>query len=254
MSIFNQFPYTNVHEMNLDWVIKTVKNALEDVEDVVSQYFADHLDSTLSDPNKAAQAYATGQRIGNLESSSAGMGLRLTLIEDRLTNDIYDFTLTKSDPALDYADGVTTSDDMTKLYDNITNSMPVFCFVDGVPYKAKTAGANSIVLYNDVPAYEITIAKTATTGSAKYLGFVKIDANALSYISGTYDGVQNSVLEGTFSGNIVLHDLGTKSFSTPVGADYTSLTPGVISYVTVYFSDSTGLTFNPDGTITAVTP
>lgn len=254
MSIFNQFPYTNVHEMNLDWVIKTVKNALEDVEDVVSQYFADHLDSTLTDPNKAAQAYATGQRIGNLESSSAGMGLRITLIEDRLKNDIYDFTLTKSDPSLDYADGVTTSDDLTKLYDNITNNMPVFCFVDGVPYKARTAGANAIVLYNDVPAYQITINKTATTGTAVYLGFVKIDADALGYISGTYDGVENSVLEGTFSRNIVLHDLGTKAFSAAIGADYTSLSPGVISYVNVYFSDGTGLTFNPDGTITAVTP
>lgn len=254
MSIFNQFPYTNVHEMNLDWVIKTVKNALEDVEDVVSQYFADHLDSSLSDPNKAAQAYATGQRIGNLESSSAGMGLRLALIEERLTNDIYDFTLTKSDPTLNYADGVTTTDDMSKLYDNITNSMPVFCFVDGVPYKAKTAGANSIVLYNDVPAYEITIAKTASTGSAKYLGFVKIDADALSYISGMYDGVQDAVLEGTYSRNIVLHDLGSKSFCTPVAAEYTSLSPGVISNVTVHFSDGTGLTFDPDGTISAVTP
>lgn len=253
MSIFNQFPYTNVHEMNLDWVIKTVKNALENVEDVVSEYFADHLDSTLTDPNKAAQAYATGQRIGNLESSSASMGLRLTLIEDRLKNDIYDFTLSKSNPSLDYADVVTTSDDMAKLYDNITNSMPVFCFVDGVPYKARTAGANAIVLYNDVPAYQITINKTASTGTAIYLGFVKIDADALSYISGTYDGVQDAVLEGTYSKNIVLHDLGSKSFCTPIAAEYTSLSPGVISNVTVHFSDGTGLTFDPDGTITATT-
>ena len=253
MSIFNQFPYTNVHEMNLDWVIKTVKNALEDVEDVVTEYFADHLDSTLSDPNKAAQAYATGQRIGNLESSTAGIALRVTLMEDRLKNDIYDFTLTKSDPSLDYADGVTTSDDLTKLYDNITNSMPVFCFVDGVPYKARTAGANAIVLYNDVPAYQITINKTDSTGTAVYLGFVKIDADALGYISGTYDGVENSVLDGTYTRNIVLHDLGSKTFSSPVGAEYTSLTPGVISNVTVYFSNGTGLVFDPDGTITATT-
>lgn len=254
MSIFNQFPYTNFHEMNLNWILKTVKNALEDVEDVVSQYFADHLDSTLSDPNKAAQAYATGQRIGNLEASSAGMGLRLTLIENRLTTDIYDFTLSKSDQTLEYNDIATTTDDMSVLYDHITNSIPVFCFVDGVPYKARTAGANAIVLYNDVPAYQITINKTATTGTAVYLGFVKIDADALGYISGTYDGVENSVLEGTFSRNIVLHDLGSKTFSAAIGADYTSLSPGVISYVTVHFSDGTGLTFNPDGTITAVTP
>lgn len=28
MSIFNEFPYTNIHELNLDWIIKEVKNVL----------------------------------------------------------------------------------------------------------------------------------------------------------------------------------------------------------------------------------
>lgn len=26
MSIFNEYPYTNFHEMNLDWIIKEIKN------------------------------------------------------------------------------------------------------------------------------------------------------------------------------------------------------------------------------------
>lgn len=32
MSIFNQFPWTNFREYNLDWVIRTVKQCLNDIE------------------------------------------------------------------------------------------------------------------------------------------------------------------------------------------------------------------------------
>ena len=60
MSIFNEFPYTNFHEMNLDWIIARVKEwlaiaenwekwkddmeaAFEDLKDYVDSYF-DNLD------------------------------------------------------------------------------------------------------------------------------------------------------------------------------------------------------------------
>lgn len=31
MSIFSEFPYTNFHELNLDWLIKAVKEAVNTV-------------------------------------------------------------------------------------------------------------------------------------------------------------------------------------------------------------------------------
>lgn len=34
MAIFDNFPYTNVHELNLDWLIRTVKNIKEKVDDL----------------------------------------------------------------------------------------------------------------------------------------------------------------------------------------------------------------------------
>ena len=70
MSIFNQFPWTNFREYNLDWVIRTVQDckdtvdaALADVSNAVAMYFLDHIDTTLSVSGDAADAAATGNKI-----------------------------------------------------------------------------------------------------------------------------------------------------------------------------------------------
>ena len=189
MSIFNQFPYTNVHEMNLDWVIKTVKNALENVEDVVTEYFADHLDSTLSDPNKAAQAAATGFRLSGVEGGLDAQSLRIDTLEQQVTAGQFAFTLSKSDDTLKYNDIVTSSGDVPQLYELVQSGIPVRISVDGDPlYRAKISG-DDVVLYKDVPEYECTIAKNAVQGSAAYVGFVRVNAVSLKYIEGTYESV-----------------------------------------------------------------
>ena len=42
MGVFNNFPYTNIHELNLDWIIKKVKEldskVNEDLESVIREY------------------------------------------------------------------------------------------------------------------------------------------------------------------------------------------------------------------------
>lgn len=83
MSIFNQWPWTNFNEYNLDWVIKTVKEckqtveeykqiveeALTNVSDAVAMYFASHIDTTLTQSGKAADAAAVGRKMTNLNSN-----------------------------------------------------------------------------------------------------------------------------------------------------------------------------------------
>lgn len=86
MAIFNQFPWVNYKEYNLDWVIRTVKSALEDVSDAVSQYFADHIDTTLTQSGDAADAYATGTRIGSVQSSVTTLAGRVTTAEGTITS------------------------------------------------------------------------------------------------------------------------------------------------------------------------
>lgn len=76
MAIFNQWPWTNFREYNLDWVIRTVKSCqetvasvLEDVSDTISQYFADHIDTTLSVSGDAADAAVVGAQFDSINSS-----------------------------------------------------------------------------------------------------------------------------------------------------------------------------------------
>ena len=74
MSIFNQFPWTNYREYNLDWVIRTVTNALADLSSTVATYFSDHVDNTLTVAGDAADAKKTGDEISSLSG-------RLTTVE-----------------------------------------------------------------------------------------------------------------------------------------------------------------------------
>lgn len=43
MAVFDNFPYTNVHELNLDWVLKTNKEAVSTVEQIASEW--EHVNS-----------------------------------------------------------------------------------------------------------------------------------------------------------------------------------------------------------------
>ena len=76
MSVFPSWPWTNFHEENLDWVIKTVKEcketvaeALADVSSAVATYFTEHIDTTLTQSGKAADAAIVGQKITNLNNN-----------------------------------------------------------------------------------------------------------------------------------------------------------------------------------------
>ena len=55
MAIYDNFPYTNVHEMNYDWIIKTVKKLGIDVKDLadivnnkIDKYVKEYIENNLS--------------------------------------------------------------------------------------------------------------------------------------------------------------------------------------------------------------
>lgn len=116
MSVFPSWPWTNFHEENLDWLIKTVKEckqtveeALADVSDAVATYFAGHIDTTLTQSGKAADAAAVGNRLGQLSSNISSVQASIPDL---------DITLTSAQAA---APAATVGSRLTHLQDEITN-------------------------------------------------------------------------------------------------------------------------------------
>lgn len=109
MSIFNQFPWVKYNEYNLDWVIRTVKScqttvqsALTDVSNAVATYFAQHIDTTLTQSGEAADAATVGGRFTTVNGTLNTLSLSVTGLGNRMTNletaapKTYIFELTQS--------------------------------------------------------------------------------------------------------------------------------------------------------------
>lgn len=168
MSVFPSWPWTNLHEDNQDWLVKTVEEcentveeALADVSDAVSTYFADHIDTTLTQSGKAADAAAVGNRLGTLSGNissvqasipeldvtlsspqaaapAATVGNRLSAIQNDITNlqnatshHTYRITLTEDLNAnltcvLTPLEGMDVSDTAYQMYTDLTSGYGMF--------------------------------------------------------------------------------------------------------------------------------
>lgn len=123
MSVFPSWPWTNFHEENLDWVIKTVKEckqtveeALADVSDAVATYFANHIDTTLTQSGKAADAAAVGNRLSALSGNISSVQASISSVQASIPD--LDVTLTSAQAA---APAATVGSRLTHLQDEITN-------------------------------------------------------------------------------------------------------------------------------------
>jgi len=127
MAVFPSWPWTNFHEENLDWVIKTVKEcketvaeALADVSNAVAMYFADHLDTTLTRSGEAADAAAVGNRLGQLSNNISNVQTTLSddILSVRASIPDLDVTLTSPQAA---APAATVGSRLTYLQNELTN-------------------------------------------------------------------------------------------------------------------------------------
>lgn len=136
MSIFNQFPWTNFREYNLDWVIRTVQDckdtvdaALADVANTVAQYFADHVDTTLSVSGDAADAAVVGTRVSNLQGQITNHG---TVITQNTNNIGHIYKLEISGTTVVPPAGKTFFEIIKAAYDDYTDKYPFTFRIDGV--------------------------------------------------------------------------------------------------------------------------
>ena len=262
MSIFNQFPWTNFREYNLDWVIRTVQDcketvdaALMDVSNAVAMYFADHIDTTLSVSGDAADAGAVGGRLLTINNTLSNHGGRIGTLENNM---IYVYRFTNTGGTLSANAGV----DVMDIIHNWQDHDPFMIMIDDLPaYNLEIhlqAGYNDRWLINGDYAYgSFTFETYINTGSVGSIveeaQIVRIrgTAGAYSYGAGDYDTAHHIVLKLTTGGGMYLSDLGTIVYAQTGTSDCYMLKSCKISGTNVYvtFTNDLALVLALDGTI-----
>lgn len=262
MSIFNQFPWVNFREYNLDWVIKTVKEckdtvdaALDDVSNAVALYFADHVDTTLSVSGDAADARTVGTRLTTLNNSITNHGGRIQTLEDNM---IYVYRFTSSAGTLSANAGV----DVMDIIHNWQDHEPFMIMIDDLPaynldIHLQTGYNDRWIINGDHVSGSFTYETYTNTGTISIIAEeaqivrIKGTAGAYSYGTGDYTKAHRIALSLTSGGSFPLEQIGSIVYQQSLSTDAYMLKSCKISGTDVYvtFTNDLALTLASDGTI-----
>ena len=262
MSIFNQFPWTNFREYNLDWVIRTVQDcketvdaALQDVSNAVAMYFADHIDTTLSVSGDAADAGAVGGRLLTINNTLSNHGGRIGTLENNM---IYVYRFTNTGGTLSANAGV----DVMDIIHNWQDHEPFMIMIDDLPtynlnIYLQTGYNDRWFIKGDHVSGSFTYDTYTDTGSISIIAEqaqivrIKGTAGAYSYGYGDYSKAHTIALALASGGSVPLEHLGSIVYQQSLSTDAYMLKSCKISGTTVYvtFTNDLALTLASDGTI-----
>lgn len=129
MSVFPSWPWTNFHEENLDWLISQVKKLSSNASQIVSKYFSDHIDDTLTVSGDAADSKTVGDRLGTVNSSLTNLSNRVdSIVSDNVQS--YQFNIEPYVGGGHYCniepkDGLSGGQLVLDLYSKLSAKMPV---------------------------------------------------------------------------------------------------------------------------------
>ena len=277
MSIFNQWPWTNFNEYNLDWVIKKVKYIEDHIEELVIDATSDILDATLTDPTKAAQAKVTGDGIRANASNITNLQGRMTTAENAITLDegrisaleaegvhTYRMELFKSDPALTYYDMVKSDiTDMANLIADANSDTPYIVLMDGnLAYgiNVQVVGGVNTVIYGKTQVgnaiynfqiYSNSSTGTATIQTASVTPHVMIVSagSAYNYFQGSYNVLQ-TILAARYDWNNVLLRLNDHTANFTTLKEWYGDSSGYDNWIYLIFSNGDEIKCDVDGTVT----
>lgn len=262
MSIFNQFPWTNYREYNLDWVIRTVKDckdtvdaALADVSNAVALYFQDHIDTSLTQSGDAADAATVGSRLTTVNNSITNHTGRIQTLE---SNMIYVYRFTSSGGTMSPGSGVNVAD----IISNWEDHEPFMIIVDDL--EAYNIGIQLVTGYldrwiidgavnNQVFRFE-TYTNTGTismpSDTAKIVR-IKGTSGSYSYGTGDYDTAYDIIHHMLTGSESALTETGVLMYQQSLSTDAYMLKSCKISgtNVLVTFTNDLALTLASDGTI-----
>lgn len=89
MGLFEQFPYTNFHELNLDWIIKEIKNLNEKVDNIEDRILTQ------------AKAY-TDEQVGLLRGEFGQLEVEFTQFKADVNKAFADYTAKQDKAFADY--------------------------------------------------------------------------------------------------------------------------------------------------------
>ena len=262
MSIFNQFPWTNFREYNLDWVIRTVQDcketvdaALADVSNAVAMYFADHIDTTLSVSGDAADAAAVGGRLTTINNTLSNYGGQLNTLRDNI---IYVYRFTNTGGTLSANAGV----DVMDIIHNWQDHDPFQIYIDDLPaynidIHLQTGYNDRWIISGDHVSGSFTYETYTDTGSISIIAEeakivrIKGTVGAYSYGDGDYSKAHRVALSLTSGGSFPLEQLGTIVYQQSLSTDAYMLKSCKISGTDVYvtFTNDLALILASDGTI-----
>lgn len=88
MSIFNEFPYTNIHELNLDWLIKAVKEATDKIDNFTTNWEDQVQDDVNNWLDEHPEATTTVQD-NSLTVNKFTAGAKLEIVKDYVTPEMF---------------------------------------------------------------------------------------------------------------------------------------------------------------------
>lgn len=82
------FPYTNFHDLNLDWIIKYVKSAKSEIEDLINQFENLIVQTTGDSTNKVMSQNAVTEQLNYLSSRINSLNTTVEELTNKVNQDI----------------------------------------------------------------------------------------------------------------------------------------------------------------------
>lgn len=217
MALFDNFPYTNFHNLNLDWIIKVLKNAVSELEEIQTNW-----ESVRDSANNAVEQATTAQNVANDAKKAANSATTTATEAKNLATEAKELATDASNTA-EGADA---------------NSRSAYNIATAARQTATDANATAEQAEETANGFSSRIATAEKNASDALTGATEANQNAKTAVS-----MANTLQQSVDSiGDIAqqAHDLATTNESdiASLDADVAQLNTAIVTRPTKYIGNS----------------